>query len=190
VVAWGLNGSSQTTVPAGLTGVTAIAAGHHYTVALKNDGTVVLWGYRNGLTVPPGLTGVTAIAACNMNILALKNDGTVVEWGNSLATAPSGLGGVTAIAAGGFHGVALKDDGTVVSWGCGYAQFNYGQCIVPMSLAGVTAIAASNLHTVAVYGTPPPANAPALGSVWHVALAAALLLSAGLAIAMVRGRST
>ena len=35
VVAWGGNGSGQTTVPAGLSGVVAIAAGWGNTVALK-----------------------------------------------------------------------------------------------------------------------------------------------------------
>ncbi len=35
VVAWGYNGNGQTTVPAGLSGVVAIAAGEYHTVALK-----------------------------------------------------------------------------------------------------------------------------------------------------------
>ena len=65
VMAWGWNGSGQTTVPAGLSGVTAIASGYAHTVTLKSDGTVVAWG-RNAegqTTVPGGLSGVTAIAA-------------------------------------------------------------------------------------------------------------------------------
>jgi len=37
VVAWGFNGSDQTNVPAGLSGVVAIAAGWAHTVALKLD---------------------------------------------------------------------------------------------------------------------------------------------------------
>jgi len=37
VVAWGYNDQGQTTVPAGLSGVVAIAAGGAHTVALKLD---------------------------------------------------------------------------------------------------------------------------------------------------------
>ncbi|MGA2544472.1 MAG: hypothetical protein ABSG78_23225 [Verrucomicrobiota bacterium] len=44
VVAWGYNGSGQTSVPAGLSNVMAIAAGWAHSLALKNDGTFVAWG--------------------------------------------------------------------------------------------------------------------------------------------------
>ena len=65
VVAWGDNGYGQTGVPAGLSGVVAIAAGGGHTVALKQDGTVVAWGWNEyGRTwAPAGLSGVVAIAA-------------------------------------------------------------------------------------------------------------------------------
>ncbi len=74
VVAWGYNKFGQTTVPAGLSGVVAIAAGEYHTVALKQDGTVVAWGY-NGYgetTVPAGLSGVVAITAGGYHTVALK----------------------------------------------------------------------------------------------------------------------
>lgn len=65
VVAWGRNDTDQTTVPAGLTAVTAIAAGYYHSLALKSDGTVVAWGDNASgqTTIPAGLSGVTAIAA-------------------------------------------------------------------------------------------------------------------------------
>ena len=83
VVAWGENDKGQTKVPAGLSGVVAIAAGWTHTVALKQDGTVVAWGRdSSGQTkVPAGLSGVVAIAAGDYHTVALKQDGTVVAWG-------------------------------------------------------------------------------------------------------------
>ena len=75
VAAWGNNDSGQTTVPAGLSNVVAIAAGYYHSLALKTDGTVVAWGYNGyGQTnVPAGLSNVVAIAAGGYHSLALKS---------------------------------------------------------------------------------------------------------------------
>ena len=72
-------------MPAGLTGVIAIAAGYAHSLALKSDGTVVAWGSNDygQSNVPAGLTGVTAIAGGYGHSLALKSDGTVVAWGDN-----------------------------------------------------------------------------------------------------------
>ena len=165
IVGWGSNSQGQTTIPAGLSGVTAIAAGSNHSLALKSDGTVVGWGAQ---TIPAGLSGVTAIAAGYDQSLALKSDGTVVAWGNNQAGQVTGtanqispytnvanpvtlsgtvLSGVTAIAAGGRHSFAVKSDGTVVRWGTnGDAP--------PAGLSGVTAIATTsdpgNVHSLAL----------------------------------------
>jgi hypothetical protein len=72
VVAWGYNQGGETNVPAGLSNITAIAAGRGYTLALKPDGTVTGWGA--GLPViPPGLSGVTKIAAGSGHALAIRS---------------------------------------------------------------------------------------------------------------------
>ena len=88
IVGWGCGVSNfgQCGAPAGLSGVTAIAAGFSHSLALKADGTVVAWGCGAGTDhgpciVPAGLTGVAAIAAGSTQSLALKGDGTVVAWG-------------------------------------------------------------------------------------------------------------
>ena len=88
-----------------LTGVTAIATGNNFTVALKDDGTVWAWGYNNygdlgdntttRRTRPVQvhnsddtgyLSGVVAVAAnSSYHTLALRDDGTVWAWGNNSA---------------------------------------------------------------------------------------------------------
>jgi hypothetical protein len=171
VVAWGCGGGNagQCNVPAGLSGVTAIAAGDQLSLALKSDGTVVAWGKDTAgqTNVPAGLSGVTAIGAGFAFSLALKGDGTVVAWGCgssgglsydygqcSVPALPSGVT-YTAIAAGWYHGLALKSDGTVVAWGCGsnsVGSADWGQCSVPAGLSGVVAIAAGEFQSLALKG--------------------------------------
>ena len=121
--------------------VKAIAAGSHHSVALKNDGTVWMWGDQEKArrsTTPrrlPGLSRIVAISAGGWYSLALKDDGTVWAWGsiangeeddktmNEVIRKPvqiKGLGNVVGIANGLWHALALKQDGTVWGWGRNY----------------------------------------------------------------------
>jgi uncharacterized repeat protein (TIGR01451 family) len=127
-------------------GVTAIAVGRDYTLAVRNDGTLWAWGEnlsgqlgngtKNSTPTPTqvgGLSNVVSVAGSNGFTLASLGDGTVWAWGfngygqlgdgtNTERLTPvqvSGLTNVIAVSAGSFHSVALKSDGTVWAWGAG-----------------------------------------------------------------------
>ncbi|HOM01900.1 MAG TPA: hypothetical protein PLH43_03625 [Acetivibrio sp.] len=111
----------------------SIEAGGNNSIALRNDGTVWVWGYdyRTVAEQVGQLRDVISVAAGERHYLALKSDGTVWAWGNnnngqlgdgtsSSKTNPvqvKDLYDVKSIAAGGLHSLALKKDGTVWSWG-------------------------------------------------------------------------
>ncbi|XID93377.1 immunoglobulin-like domain-containing protein [Paenibacillaceae bacterium WGS1546] len=148
----GQNYHQELNIPAGLSNVTAIAAGYYHALALKSDGTVTAWG--NGYwgdtpdvsTVPAELTGetVVAIAAGDDHSLALKEDGKVVAWGRNTkgqSTVPAGLTDVVDIDAGFEFSLALKSDGKVVAW---------GDMIVPEGLTDVVDIDAGYSHAMAL----------------------------------------
>jgi len=145
----GTNKSSLTPVPVKLAngtplaGVTAVAAGTDFTVALAGDGGIWAWGGNRGGQFGQGLT----TARFAPGPLKLP-DGTP-------------LTGIAAIAAGGLHATALKSDGSVWGWGNNEAgQLGDGTTVtrsflVPVRLAdgsplsGISAIAAGWRHTVA-----------------------------------------
>ena len=87
VVAWGDNSVGETNVPAGLTNVVAIAAGGDlfaedlyfypaaetaYSLALRSDGSMVVWGNGPVSDLPGGMTGVFAIAGGSFHSAALR----------------------------------------------------------------------------------------------------------------------
>ena len=127
-----------------------IAGGANYSLALKEDGTVVAWGSNTSgqCNVPRRLIDVVAIEAGGSHSLALKEDGTVVAWGWNKyhqCDVPSGLKDVVAIA-GDNHSLALKEDGTVVAWGSNVNS----QLDVPSGLKDVVAIEAGYSHSLAL----------------------------------------
>lgn len=151
VAAWGANEHGQTSPPAGLSDVVAIACGSLLSYALNGDGAVARWGwaYENSdgeADVPAGLSGVIAIAAGHHHSLALTSAGTVVAWGRNESgesTVPPDLADVVAIAAGGSgwpgagYSLALRQNGTIVGWG----EYNGAPVAVPGRLRGAVAIA-------------------------------------------------
>jgi hypothetical protein len=151
VAAWGDNAYGQTSVPATLTNIVALAAGCYHNLALQTDGTLVAWGDGDyGQTsVPQGLSNAVAVAAGCNHSLALLAGGAVVAWGDNTygqTTIPSGLNDVVALAAGIYHNLALQADGTVVAWG----DNTYGQTNVPPGLSNVVALAAGRGQSLAL----------------------------------------
>jgi alpha-tubulin suppressor-like RCC1 family protein len=128
-----------------LTNVVAIAADHLHAMALRSDGTLVVWGWdpnKDLLTVPAGLNNVTAISLAADHNLALKADGRVVAWGydtnapwyDPTFVLPPGVSHVVAISGGGRTTLALKRDGTIDRWGPASGA-------IPHGLSNIVAIA-------------------------------------------------
>jgi uncharacterized repeat protein (TIGR01451 family) len=108
VVGWGMNAFGQTgstnfvnvnpapAVVSGLSGVSAVAAGYGFSLALKTDGTVWGWG---------------------LNAIGQLGNGATGSNPQTAPTLVSAVSNATAIAAGNSHGVALLTNGTLRTWG-------------------------------------------------------------------------
>jgi len=161
VVGWGSNysgeclgsdgaGSPITGTPAGqptrirgavLTGVTDVAGGSDWSLALRSDGTVVAWGRPlPGQPDQNMLAGVHSIFAGPASAFALRHDGTYLAWGTSF---PPGLTDVRQFAAGDYFSVALDRRGKLIPSGY-YEDGN-----APATTLGIVSIASGDHHSYA-----------------------------------------
>ena len=124
-----------------LSGITAVAAGHYHSVALKNDGTVWAWGYN----YYGQLGNKSSVTNSLLPVQVLEETGVA-------------LSGIIAVAAGQYHSLALRNDGTVWTWGHNYygqlgdtttTQRNAAVKVAGIS-SGATAIAAGSSHSLAL----------------------------------------
>lgn len=80
-------GWNEAYLPAGLTGVLAVAAGNNFSAAICQNGTVTVWGVDDSgygyLNVPSGLQKAEALATGYYDIYVLQEDGAVVSWGRN-----------------------------------------------------------------------------------------------------------
>jgi alpha-tubulin suppressor-like RCC1 family protein len=124
--------------------VISVSAGGSHSLALTDDGNVLVWGNNDhgqlgdgtnkSRSTPMqvnGLDHIIAIAAGTDHSLALRDDGTVWAWGDNYhgtlgdgttedrltPVQVSSLTNVKSIAAGNMVSLALKDDGTLWAWG-------------------------------------------------------------------------
>ena len=148
-------------VPPATGNLIAISAGRDHCLALKDDGTVGIWGSANAfgqLNAPPGLTNVIGISANFLHSLALRADGKVFGWGwNDFGqcTVPAGVSNLVSVSAGILHSLGLRSDGTVVAWGSaidpnGIWPNLYKAAVVPNTLTNAVAIAAGRDWSLAL----------------------------------------
>ena len=143
--------------PADLSDVVDVAAGSAFLMALRADGTVVVWNdgeqWYDETKVPAGLSDVVAIATGKMNYgyracFALDASGRITKWGD-FDNAFGIVGGADAIAidAGEAHLMALDGDGTIRVWS---RYDSYGVCQVPDAVTNALTIAAGGYHCTAI----------------------------------------
>ena len=117
-------------------GVADIFANDVAFAALKDDGSVVAWGYDEyhggswSSVVSNLQSGVIKIFPSYDTFIALKNDGSVVVWGydGSLTIEEDReklSNGVLDVVTSGYGLAAVKDDGSVVVWGRGAGEDQY-----------------------------------------------------------------
>jgi alpha-tubulin suppressor-like RCC1 family protein len=135
-----------------LSGVVAIAAGGQFSLALKDDGTVLAWGVNFS-----GELGNNTTENSNVPVKVQ----TKVMDDQTKQEKQVDLSGIVAIAAGGSHALALAQDGTLWSWGYNYfgqlgdnttlPRMTAVKVALPAGVAGkVTAISAGLDHSAAV----------------------------------------
>lgn len=162
MMGWGANREGQlgtgttasSRVPVAITnfatlgGVTAIAAGGEFSLALLTNGTVLAWGANeegelgNGKTTRvtspaavKGLSNVTAIAAGGEFALARLSNGTVMSWGSNQAAQLGVPAEVKSIGEGETEEVEIVHSDVPLT---------------VQQLSGVTAIAAGGEHALAL----------------------------------------
>jgi alpha-tubulin suppressor-like RCC1 family protein len=116
-------------VPGSLNAIIQIAEGPNHYLALKNNGTCVVWlgnqvsfPYFGLENIPPSATEIVSIACGPDQCFAIKGDGSLVAWGNTeyLQNGLQSLTGIKAISADRFYypsGMGLFKNGSTTVFG-------------------------------------------------------------------------
>jgi hypothetical protein len=126
-VAWANSNYGPDPSPSLQSNVVNVYSNAHAFAALKNDGSIVTWGWVSGdsSSVASSVSsGVVAVYGTGVNAFAaLKSDGRVITWGQSNAGGDSSsvssslTSGVVSIYSTYYAFAALKNDGSVITWG-------------------------------------------------------------------------
>jgi len=132
-----------------LTDIRAISAKAYTFLALRNDGSIIMWGKEAcGNSKAPTEANISAISAGGSFCMALTSDNTLKLWGSvgSPAANPPQTRNIAKISAGYFHALALTEDGQVLAWG----DNSFQQCEVPIFTAPVVDIRAGIDSSIAI----------------------------------------
>lgn len=150
LVAWGDNNANVVAgAPTGNDFV-AVSAHWRHAAAIRQDGSLVSWGWDGFGQVSATPSGTfSAVAAGYTHSVGIRSDGSLESWGsnlyNQISNTPSGNNYV-AVAAATDYSIAIRSDGTIVGWG-----FNgYFQVTGAPTGNDFVAVSAGAGHTVAL----------------------------------------
>lgn len=81
---WGESASGGWAYSTNIGDIIALDAGEYHGAAVREDGTVIQWGYE-WADLPADLTNAIAVSVGYEHTLALRSDGTLVAWGRNPA---------------------------------------------------------------------------------------------------------
>lgn len=178
VTSWGSPESFP--MPAGLTDVVDVSASTYHAMALKADGTVVVWGFEDlaGLVTVPDFGGkkVVQITTGAFSSGVVFEDGTIDVWGATdfPGAVPEGepdfdgqspAERVTSLDLNTDAG-AVTADGGVTTWGSVAAVKDVPDTLDPPAVA--TAVAMGDKHALAVTTTFREVTKPTIAGAPHV----------------------
>ncbi|MBL9032035.1 MAG: hypothetical protein JNM80_10060 [Phycisphaerae bacterium] len=118
LVGWGTNTSGQLNFPSGEF-FKAVSGDFSNTAAIREDGTIGMWGdFWGGLGTPPPTGRFTMLDGGRDSFVAIRENGTLAAWGINAhggLNVPSGT--FKHAAAGSNAYAAVRTDGTLAGWG-------------------------------------------------------------------------
>ena len=129
MVAWGINASGQTNVPADVN--TSLPVTVSGTVTTNLPGTYVLtYKTANAFGAVASLTRTVTVPPLVAAVVTLNGPATVTNECHSPYADAAAFSGASALAGGASYSLALRSDGTVAAWGYN----GYGQTRIPASV--------------------------------------------------------